>query len=67
VAELSRAELVRLWTVEDVSEFLGVPAKTLYQWRTRGYGPPGMRIGRYVRYRREEVLAWVAQREAAAS
>jgi len=67
MVELSRAEVVRLWTVEDLSDFLAVPVKTLYQWRTKGYGPPGMRIGRYVRYRREEVMTWVAQRETVAS
>ena len=66
MTELSRAEVVRLWTVEDVSAFLGVPVKTLYQWRTKGYGPAGMRIGRYVRYRREDVMAWVAGRETVA-
>jgi hypothetical protein len=30
----------RLWSVEDVSEYLGVPVKTLYQWKWRGEGPP---------------------------
>lgn len=67
MTEISRTEVVRLWTVEDVSEFLGVPVNTLYQWRTKGYGPTGMRIGRYVRYRREDVMAWVAEREVVAS
>jgi predicted DNA-binding transcriptional regulator AlpA len=41
----------RLWTVEDVSNYLGVPGSTLYQWWTKGYGPAGRRIGKYVRYR----------------
>jgi excisionase family DNA binding protein len=51
--------LSRLWTVDDVAEFLGVPKKTIYQWRTRNYGPKGRRIGKYVRYRPEDVMAWV--------
>lgn len=29
----------RLWTVDDVAAYLGVPKQTLYQWRTRGYVP----------------------------
>ena len=51
--------LTRLWTIEDVSTFLGIPVKTLYQWRTNKYGPSGKRVGRYVRYKPEDVLAWV--------
>ncbi len=48
----------RLWTVEDVAGFLGVPVKTLYQWRYQGYGPKGRRVGRYVRYNPDEVREW---------
>ena len=55
------AEFSRLWTVEDVSSYLGVPVSTLYQWRTKGYDPAGRRIGKYVRYRQEDVRSWVDQ------
>ncbi|RBM21724.1 excisionase [Prauserella sp. PE36] len=48
----------RLWTVEDVAEYLGVPVKTLYDWRTKGYGPEGKRVGKYVRYKPDDVIAW---------
>lgn len=37
----------RLWTVHDVAKYLGVPVKTLYEWRTRDYGPKGRRVGRH--------------------
>lgn len=47
-----------LWGIEDVSAYLGVPIGTLYQWRTRGYGPPGRRIGKYVRYKPDDVERW---------
>ncbi|MGH3428749.1 MAG: helix-turn-helix transcriptional regulator, partial [Candidatus Dormibacteraceae bacterium] len=47
-----------LLTVEELSEFLHIPVKTLYQWRTKKYGPQGKKIGRYVRYQKEKVLAW---------
>jgi predicted DNA-binding transcriptional regulator AlpA len=53
----------RLWTVQDVSEFLQVPAKTLYQWRLRNYGPKGRRVGRYIRYKQADVIAWVDSRD----
>ena len=48
----------RLWTVEDVGEFLGVPVRTLYDWRGRGYGPMGKKVGRYLRYDPAEVERW---------
>lgn len=49
----------RLLTVNDLADFLGVPITTLYQWRTRKYGPKGKRVGRYVRYQEKDVLAWL--------
>lgn len=48
-----------LLSLEDVSEWLGVSPRTLYNWRHRGGGPPALRIGRHLRYRREDVQAWV--------
>jgi hypothetical protein len=30
-----------LWTTADVAAFLSVPVQTIYDWRTRGYGPTG--------------------------
>jgi len=54
-----------LWGVEEVAEYLGVPVRTIYQWRTRGYGPCGRRVGRFVKYQPAKVRAWFeAQPEA---
>lgn len=53
-----------LWGPKDVADYLGVPVSTIYQWRTRGYGPPGRRVGKYVRYRPEDVETWVEQQGA---
>ncbi len=47
-----------LWTVQDVAEFLNVPVGTLYDWRCKGYGPKGKRVGRYLRYEEETVRLW---------
>ena len=49
----------RLWSVQDVSEYLGVSVQTVYQWRSAGTGPPGRRVGRRLRYRPADVRAWV--------
>jgi excisionase family DNA binding protein len=51
----------RLWTVEDVSDYLGVPVKTLYQWKWRGEGPPVRKIGRHLRYDSASVKSWATQ------
>ncbi|WP_053205655.1 helix-turn-helix transcriptional regulator [Jiangella muralis] len=48
-----------LWTPRDVSDYLGVPVATLYQWRWKKYGPPAARVGRNLRYRPAAVEAWL--------
>ena len=50
-----------LMTVDEVSDFLRVPVHTLYRWRGNGYGPAGRKIGKHLRYRPEDVDAWVAE------
>lgn len=49
----------KLWGMKEVADFLGIPVNTLYQWRTRNYGPPGKRVGKYVRFIPDQVKAWV--------
>lgn len=48
----------RLWTVHDVSVFLGVPKKTIYGWRDAGKGPKGFRVGKHLRWHPRTVFAW---------
>jgi excisionase family DNA binding protein len=48
----------RLWTVQDVADYLGVPVRTLYDWRCRGHGPRARKVGRYLRYEPAEVEQW---------
>lgn len=60
--ELSTCE--RLWTIDDVSDFLGVPVQTLYQWRHRSEGPPCVRLGKHLRFDPAQVRAWVASKVA---
>jgi excisionase family DNA binding protein len=54
----------KLLTIDDVADLLGVPKGTVYQWRTKGYGPLGRRIGKYVRYRPEDVDTWIERQGA---
>lgn len=56
-----------LWSVTDVSEYLGVPVKTIYNWRLEHAGPPCIRVGKHLRFVQDEVVAWVeARREKSA-
>jgi excisionase family DNA binding protein len=41
--------------------YLNVPARTLEDWRYRGEGPPYVRLGRGVRYRRSDVDKHLAE------
>ncbi len=60
----TQIESERLWTPEDVSEFLGgVPVATLYQWRHKGIGPRSRRVGRYLRYKPQDVRDWFDEQD----
>lgn len=45
----------------EVAELLGVPLRTLGQWRYRGVGPPYVVVGRHIRYREAEIERWLDQ------
>jgi len=49
----------RLWTTKELADYLGRPVATLYAWRYRGLGPPAILMGRELRYRESDVVAWV--------
>jgi predicted DNA-binding transcriptional regulator AlpA len=48
-----------LLSVQDLALQCQVPEKTIYAWRYRGVGPRSIRVGRYVRYRQEDVDRWI--------
>ena len=54
----------RLLWAREVAAILGVPVKTLYQWRYKGVGPIGVRVGRHLRYRAADVELWINGRVA---
>ena len=56
-----------LWTVQDVANFLQVPVQTLYSWRAQGNGPQARRVGKYLRYRPDDVIAWVNDLDSGAA
>lgn len=46
-------------SIDELARRLDIPKSTLYQWRYKGTGPRSHRLGRHVRYRWSEVLAWL--------
>jgi len=48
-----------LATPEELSAYLGIPIGTLYSWNHRGIGPKATKVGRHLRYRWQEVDAWL--------
>jgi excisionase family DNA binding protein len=57
----------RLLRPDELAAFLGIPLATIYRWRSRGDGPRGIRVGRHVRYRVEEVERWLNEHEGHSS
>jgi excisionase family DNA binding protein len=55
----------KMFTVEDLADYLGVPVGTVRKWRYDGTGPRGVRVGRHVRFTREAVAEWIASLETA--
>ena len=53
-----------LGTIE-LSEWIGVPAGTLRNWRSKGFGPASFKVGGRTVYRRRAVDAWLASQEMA--
>lgn len=53
----------RRLTEMEVANLLSVSPRTLQQWRSRGEGPPFLKLGhRSVRYDEAAVEAWVESR-----
>lgn len=49
--------------VTEVSDFLGVPEKTLANWRSGGTGPTYYKYGKHVYYRMSDVVTWLEEQK----
>jgi excisionase family DNA binding protein len=61
-ADRSAPRLSRLLTVKELADLLQIPSKTIYTWRYKGIGPPAVPMGKYLRFRAEDVAAWLDAR-----
>ena len=49
-----------LLTTKEAADFLGIPARTLENWRcNQRYNLPYIKIGRIIRYRMIDLVAWI--------
>ncbi|GAA1812372.1 helix-turn-helix domain-containing protein [Agromyces neolithicus] len=56
---LSGLGLEPMLTTSELAEYLGVHVQAIYDLRTDGRGPAGMRVGREIRYRVSDVIHWL--------
>ena len=62
--EPTSAALLSGWiTRKDLAEALSLTVDTLGRWEARRFGPPCVRAGRMVLYRRRAVQDWLAAQE----
>jgi excisionase family DNA binding protein len=52
----------QLMSPSEVADWLGVSISTVYHWGQTGSGPTSFRVGKHLRYRREDVERWLADR-----
>ncbi|MBC7736354.1 MAG: transcriptional regulator [Candidatus Saccharibacteria bacterium] len=62
--ETAGAALLSVWTSrKDLADALCVTVDTLGRWEARRFGPPCVRAGRMVLYRRRVVQDWLGAQE----
>jgi len=49
-------------TESETAEHIGISLSGLRKWRNDGSGPPYVRLGRLIRYRRTVVEEWLERR-----
>ncbi len=52
-----------LLTTEQAAEILGLKKKTLIAYRGQGFGPKVRKLGRTVRYKRDDVYKWIDEQQ----
>ena len=53
----------RWLSLKEIAEYLGARRETIYKW-IEDKGMPGHRIGRYWKFKKDEVDAWVKSGKA---
>ncbi|MFH1346534.1 MAG: helix-turn-helix domain-containing protein [Pseudomonadota bacterium] len=56
-----------LLTEDEAADSLRISFRTLQAWRLKAVGPPFVRVGRTIRYRRGCIKAWIKLNTCGAS
>jgi excisionase family DNA binding protein len=57
-------DLPPILTTEQLAKLLQLPSvSTVYEWNKKLTGPRSYRVGRHLRYRKDEVLKWLDGRD----
>lgn len=52
-----------IMTPADTAVLIGVSSRTLSRWHQQRLGPPRIKVGRRILFRRERVLEWLIANE----
>jgi excisionase family DNA binding protein len=52
-----------MMTTAEVAEYLAIPTATIARWRYVGKGPPAAKIGKHLRFDRQDLLEWIAEQK----
>lgn len=63
----SGSNAARLLHEQEAAKFLSLSVRTLQAWRVRGGGPRFCKLGRSVRYRHDDLVAWVDEQSRAST
>lgn len=58
-------DMHQMLSEQQAADTLCQSVRTLQKWRVTGFGPAYFKIGRSVRYRRQELLDWIESRRRA--
>lgn len=60
---MEKPEMMKLMDIHEVADLVGLPVATLYQQRhhREGVGGLALRLGRHLRWRPEDINAWLDQ------
>jgi predicted DNA-binding transcriptional regulator AlpA len=50
-----------LGSTMDAAGYAGVSTRTLIRWRSLGLGPAYIKLGRHIRYQKQDLDAWLAR------
>ncbi len=53
--------MIKLLTVQEISQLLRIPKRSIYKFVNEGHIPGGFRIGKHWRFRKDVIENWLAE------